>query len=131
MKYNTSLSDQVFDKLQDEILDGTIERDSIITENQVAEKLGISRTPVREAFKMLERERLIEDAGKGMRVLGISDSDMEDAYYIREKLEGRAGELAAKRITDEQIKKLQEILEFQEFYVNKNNPKNKRKTHGK
>ena len=73
-----SLADQVFDKLEDDIVYGIYKRGEILTELKLAENLGVSRTPIREALRRLEQERLIEDTGKGSVVLGITKEDLMD-----------------------------------------------------
>ena len=70
-----SLSDQVFEHLEDDILSGKYERGEIITELQLCAELGVSRTPVREALRRLFQEHLVEDTPKGTMVLGITPKD--------------------------------------------------------
>ena len=64
---STSLADQVFDRLENDIIQGVYPKGEILTELKLVEQLGVSRTPIREALRRLEQERLIEDAGKGCR----------------------------------------------------------------
>ena len=92
---------------------------TILTENSLSEELGVSRTPVREALSRLEQEHIIEDAGKGMRVIGITSDDIQVVYEIREKIEGMAASMCAKNCTEEEIAELREIVELQEFYAGK------------
>ena len=70
---STSLADQVFDKLENDIIHGLYAKGEILTELKLVEQLGVSRTPIREALRRLEQERLITDTGKGSMVLGIRD----------------------------------------------------------
>ena len=100
----TSLADQVFEKLENDIIQGVYPKGEILTELKLVEQLGVSRTPIREALRRLEQERLIEDAGKGSRVLGITENDLLDIMNIRERIEGLAAYYCAKNITDEGIK---------------------------
>ena len=60
----TSLADQVFEKLENDIIQGIYPRGEVLTELKLVEQLGVSRTPIREALRRLEQERLIEDTGK-------------------------------------------------------------------
>ena len=60
-----SLADQVFDKLESDIVSGVYPRGEILTELKLVEQLNVSRTPIREALRRLEQERLIQDTGKG------------------------------------------------------------------
>ncbi|MBE6787072.1 MAG: GntR family transcriptional regulator [Ruminococcaceae bacterium] len=116
-----SLADQVYDVLETDILNGKYARGDVLTENKLCEILGVSRTPIREALRRLEQENLIKESGRGSVVLGISESDLEDIFTIRRKIEGIAVSMAAKNATDEEIEKLKSALELQEFYLNKNN----------
>ena len=115
----TSLADQVFEKLENDIIQGIYPRGELLTELKLVEQLGVSRTPIREALRRLEQERLIEDTGKGSRVLGITKEDLEDIMNIRERIEGLVAYYAAKNITPEGLKELRHIVDLQEFYFSK------------
>ena len=115
----TSLADQVFEKLENDIIQGIYARGEILTELKLVEQLGVSRTPIREALRRLEQERLIEDTGKGSRVLGITMEDLEDIMNIRQRIEGLAAYYAAKNITPEGLRELTHIVDLQEFYFSK------------
>ena len=114
-----SLADQVFEKLEDDIVYGVYKRGEILTELKLAETLGVSRTPIREALRRLEQERLIEDSGKGSVVLGITRDDLMDIMDIRQRVEGLASFYAAKNITQEGIDQLNHLTDLQEFYHSK------------
>ena len=60
---STSLADQVFDKLENDIIQGVYARGELLTEPKLVEQLGVSRTPIREALRRLEQERLIQESG--------------------------------------------------------------------
>lgn len=117
-----SLADQVFEHLETDILSGKYSKGETLTESKLSVELGVSRTPIREALRRLEQEHLIEEAPKGVVVVGISEKDLEDIFQIREKLEGQVGAMAAQNRTDEQLDILREAVEFQEFYLGKQNP---------
>ncbi len=118
-----SLADQVFEHLESDILSGKYSRGEILTESHLSAELGVSRTPIREALRRLEQEHIIEETGKGSRVIGITEKDLEDIYLIRIQLEGMVASLAAKNYqNEEQLAKLKEALELQEFYLNKKDP---------
>ena len=119
MQKSVSLSDQIFEKLENDILSGAYQKGDILSEAKLYAELGVSRTPVREALKMLEQEHIIEDCGKGMRVLGITFQDAEHIYMIRERIEGLAAAECAKNITEEQLNELTELVDLQEFYTMK------------
>ena len=116
---STSLADQVFDRLENDIIQGVYQKGEILTELKLVEQLGVSRTPIREALRRLEQERLIEDAGKGSRVLGITDSDLWDIMTIRERVEGVAAYYATVNMTPEGLKELTHLVDLQEFYFEK------------
>ena len=78
-----SLADQVFEKLESDIISGVYPRGEILTELKLVEQLGVSRTPIREALRRLEQERLIQEVGKGSLVLGITLDDLVDIMNIR------------------------------------------------
>ena len=116
---NNSLAEQVFEKLENDIIQGTFARGELLTELKLVEQLGVSRTPIREALRRLEAERLIEDTGKGSRVLGITEDDLLDIMNIRERIEGLAAYYATVNMTPEGLKELTHIVDLQEFYFNK------------
>lgn len=117
-----SLADQVFEHLETDILSGKYSKGETLTESKLSVELGVSRTPIREALRRLEQEHLIEEAPKGVVVVGISEKDLDDIFAIRLKLEGAVAAMAAKNYTEEQLAIVREALEFQEFYLNKNDP---------
>lgn len=116
---NVSLADQVYEVLENDILSGKYARGDILTESKLCEKLGVSRTPIREALRRLEQENLIKETVKGSLVVGISEKDLDDIFIIREQLEGLAAASAAENFNDEQITQLRDTLELQEFYLEK------------
>ena len=115
----TSLADQVFEKLENDIIQGVYPRGAILTELKLVDKLGVSRTPIRDALRRLEQERLIEDTGKGSRVVGITEEDLEDIMHISQRIEGLAAYYAAKNMTPEGLAELTHIVDLQDFYYDK------------
>ena len=118
----TSLADQVFEKLENDIIQGVYPKGEILTELRLVEQLGVSRTPIREALRRLEQERLIEDAGKGSRVVGITVEDVMDIMNIRQHIEGLASYYATINQTPEGIQELSHIVDLQDFYYSKWDP---------
>ncbi len=116
---NISLAEQVFERLELEILSGKYQPGEILTELKLVNDLGVSRTPIREALRRLEQEHVIEITPKGIFVIGVSKRDLIDILDIRMRIEGLAAYKAAQNITDEQIEELREAIELQEFYVPK------------
>ncbi len=120
MEHKTiSLADQVFEKLETDILSGVYQKGELLTELKLCEELGVSRTPIREALRRLSQEHIIEESGKGSIVLGIDKNDLKDIYAIRTRIEGMAAALAAQNATSAQLEELKEAVELQEFYVSK------------
>lgn len=124
---SVSLADQVFEKLENDIIVGVYPRGEIITELKLVEQLGVSRTPIREALRRLEQERLIKDSGKGSVVLGITVEDLIDIMNIREHVEGLAAFYATENISDDAKAELQHIMELQDFYFQKQDQDNLQK----
>lgn len=120
MEHKTiSLAEQVFERLEKDILSGVYTRGEVLTEMRLCVDLDVSRTPIREALRRLEQEHIIEITGKGIVVLGVTEEDLRDIYDIRLEVEGYAAARAASRITDEELLELRDALELQEFYVQK------------
>ena len=114
-----SIADQIFEQLERDILSGKYPRGELLTELRLSEELGVSRTPIREAIRRLEQENILEEAGRGVTVVGISRQDMLDMYEIRIRIEGLAAEWAAARISDEELSQIRETLELQRYYTEK------------
>ncbi len=112
-----SLADQVFERLENEILGGKYQPGELLTEARLTEDLGVSRTPVREALRRLEQEHIVEVSSKGILVLGVTEKDLCDIYAIRTRIEGMAAAAAATRKDAPEAKELLEAIELQEYYV--------------
>ena len=123
---SASLADQVFEKLENDIICGVYSRGELLTELKLVEQLGVSRTPIREALRRLEQERLIADTGKGSLVLGITEEDLLDIMNIRQSVEGLATYYATINMTPEGLEELRHIIDLQEFYLEKNDPEHLR-----
>ncbi|MBO5931206.1 MAG: GntR family transcriptional regulator [Clostridia bacterium] len=117
-----SLAEQVFDRLENDILIGKYQRGEVLTELKLVSDLGVSRTPVREALHRLEQEHVIEITSKGILILGVTENDLEDIFAIRLRIEGMASAFAARNMNADQLAELKEMLELQEFYVGKQDP---------
>ena len=116
------LRDVVFNTLRDAILTGKLEPGERLMENQLAEKLGVSRTPIREALRMLELENLVElTPRKGAQVLDMSEKDVVNVLEIREVLEGLATQLACKKMTNELLQELKQAEQEMEQSVQQEN----------
>ena len=125
MEHKTiSIAEQIFEQLERDILSGTYPRGEVLTETKLSEKLGVSRTPIREALRRLDQEHIIKMTTKGAYVLGITKQDIDDIYEIRSRIEGLAAKLAAERATEEDIAELKNTVELQEFYTLKQDADN-------
>lgn len=105
------LMDRITELLRDYIVDGRIRPGTRLVERQVAEQLGISRVPVREALIQLEKEGLITSRPAGRYVIELSEQDIHKLYQARRVLERLAVELAAQNTTPEHAKTLQNKLQ--------------------
>lgn len=115
-----SLRGRVFSRLREDILSGKYEENEELREVAIGEELGVSRTPVREAFRQLELEGLIKIIpNKGAYVTGISEKDVKDIYMIRSRLEGLAAKWATEHITEEQLDEMEENVYLAEFHAQK------------
>lgn len=116
------LRDVVFNTLREAILKGELKPGERLMELQLAAKLGVSRTPIREAIRMLEQEGLaVTVPRKGAEVAKMTEKDMEDVLVIRATLDELAVELACDAITEEQLAKLQQAeKDFEESIASGN-----------
>ncbi len=115
-----SLRGRVFNKIRDDILSGKYKEGEELREVAIGEELGVSRTPVREAFRQLELEGLIQIVpNKGAYVTGITVKDVKDIYMIRSKLEGLCAYWATFHITEEQMEELEENIYLSKFHAKK------------
>lgn len=115
-----SLRGRVFHRLREDILNGKYEEHEELREVAIGEELGVSRTPVREAFRQLELEGLIQIIpNKGAYVTGITPKDVKDIYMIRSLLEGLCARWATEHITKEQLEELEENVYLARFHAQK------------
>ena len=115
-----SLRGRVFQKLRDDILDGKYAEYEELREITIGEEMGVSRTPVREAFRQLELEGLIQIIpNKGAYVTGITAEDVKDIYMMRSKLEGLCARWAVEHITKEQIDEMEENVYLSKFHASR------------
>lgn len=106
------IRDIVYENLRKAILEGKIQPEERIVEKEYAEKLNISRTPIREALRKLEIEGFVEYIPrKGVIVKGFSLKDIMEIYEIRKSLESLAAKHAIKNIDEENIKELKNIIQ--------------------
>lgn len=119
---DTSLTDEISGIVRERILNGTYAIGEKILEAPLANELRVSRTPIRHAFKQLAEEGLIENIpNRGSFAKGFTKRDVHDIYEVRKAVEALAIEWAVERISKEEIKILEEIIEKMEFYTLKKN----------
>lgn len=124
------MSDIIYKKLRQAILEEKFKTGERLIETNIADLLGVSRTPIREAFKQLEADGLIKSIPrKGVIVQGVSLEDALEIYEIREALEGMASRLACKRISKEELQEIRSIITSMETSIEDGNDKEYKKLH--
>ena len=120
----TANKDEIADVVRERILKGEYEIGEKIKENQIATELRVSRTPIREAFKLLENEGLIDYIpNRGCFAKGFTQQDVDDIYAVREALEELAVRWAVGRISADEVTSLEEQCDLMEFYTKKKDSK--------
>ncbi len=115
-----SLRGKVFNQIREEILAGDYQERDELKEAAICKRLGVSRTPVREALRQLELEGLVTIIpNKGAYVNGITAKDIYDIYVIRSYLEGLCARWACEHISKDQAEELEEIIVLSEFHIQK------------
>lgn len=115
-----SLRGRVFNRIREDILNGKYKEHEELKEVAIGEELGVSRTPVREAFRQLELEGLIQMIpNKGAYVTGITTKDVGDIYIIRSYMEGLCARWATEKISGEQLAEMEENIFLSEFHASK------------
>ncbi len=106
----TSMHERLADELREMIVDGRLAPGARINEAEVAERFSVSRTPLREALKVLAAEGMVElRPHSGARVASLTTADLVDAFRVIGALEGLAGELAAQRITEDELDEVRHL----------------------
>ncbi len=109
----TTLKDEIADIIRDRILKGEYYIGEKIKETSISAEMNVSRTPIREAFKQLGEEGLLDYVpNRGCFAKGFTKRDVADIYTVREALEQIAVTWACERITDQQITKLKEQFDL-------------------
>ncbi|WP_315704487.1 MULTISPECIES: GntR family transcriptional regulator [unclassified Bradyrhizobium] len=114
-----SLHDEILSRLRDYIVEGHIADGARISERQLCEMLKVSRTPLREALKVLAAEGLVELLpNRGARVRPLGAHDIAELFDLMGGLEGLAGRLACEKISDEEIAKIEQLHhDMYGFYI--------------
>ena len=107
-----TLREKILETIREAILKGNLKPGEKVAEPELAERFGISRTPIREAFRQLESEGyLTVIPRKGAVVAALSEQDVQEYYAIKSILEGYAAELAADKLSEKELEKLEAINE--------------------
>ena len=106
-----SLTEEIENILRERILKGEYGIGERLKENQIANELKVSRTPIREAFRQLEKEGLIESIpNRGSFAMGLTKQDVRDIYAVRAAVEALAVEWAVDRIGEDEISACRTLL---------------------
>lgn len=109
---SVTLVDQIARALKDDIFTGKLRGGDQLLEDRLKDKFGVSRTPLREAFRLLEKDGLIEiKPRKGAFVRRITRQDIEENFPVRAILEGLAARLAYPNFTRQDIEEMEEVFE--------------------
>ena len=112
---DTRLINEVHERLREMIATGELLPDTRLFQERLAESLGVSRTPLREALLRLEREGFVYSVpGRGMFVRGLTFGQVAELYQLREILEPFAARLACEAATVDQVERIKEIQSMQE-----------------
>ena len=104
-----SLHEELVERLQEMIVDGTLAAGEKVPERALCEKLGVSRTPMREALKVLAAEGLLVlEPSRGARVRSLTMAELEEVFPLMGAFEALAGELACRHITPVQLRRVRE-----------------------
>ncbi len=114
------LSQKVYRALKTEIIKGSLKPGTKLLEGKIAEQMGVSRTPVREALKELAAEGFVKmNPNQAVVVSNASVEDVQEVLQIRGVLEGLAARLATRMISEEEIKELEKYQKQMEYYTKK------------
>ena len=117
IQVHKQLRNVVAERMRSAILEGYYKPGEWMRQERIAQELGVSQMPVREALKELASEGLIEHVPyRGARVVDISANDIEDIYALRAFLESRAAGFAARQITPEELVELKQLQDEIEKY---------------
>ncbi|ADU27755.1 GntR family transcriptional regulator [Ethanoligenens harbinense] len=116
-----TLVQRAYEAIREAIITNKFKPGQVLAEENLAQELAISRTPVRTALRMLSFERLILiNSSRNMVVAGFTEKDIVDITVVRESLETLAASLLATKLTPEQAKELESIIKEQTGCLKKN-----------
>lgn len=117
-----SLGEKISSELRLRIINGTMAPDTVITENVLAAEFGTSRSPIRDALKILSNEGLIRMERMGAVVIGLKSKDMEELNDVRFLFEGFAVQKLSSAYDEQKIKELQQIVDKMELAASHGDP---------
>jgi GntR family transcriptional regulator, gluconate operon transcriptional repressor len=106
-----SLADEVAERIREVVLAGALHAGERVSDSRLAQELGVGRSTVREAFRILLSEGLLESSGHGMRIAQLTVDDVQDTFELRLAVECRAARMVALRCDREEIAELRAIVE--------------------
>ncbi len=117
-----TLRDQVVEQIRNMIYEGEIEPGSLLREQEFTKRLGISRTPLREAFILLERDGLVEtQPNRSLKVREFNETDIQEIFDMRTALENFAAALLLPKFTAQHIATIEYMIEQQRIAIEHNN----------
>ncbi len=124
MEKHLTLRERIVDSIKEAVIKGDLKPGERVPEPDIAKKFGISRTPIREAFRQLETEGFITvTPRKGAIVSPITDKDVRDFYAIKSVLEGYAAKAACSKLTEKDMQKMESLNEQMIRCAEKNDAK--------
>jgi DNA-binding GntR family transcriptional regulator len=100
----TTLPDRIAERLRELMTEGELAPGARLNERALGDRLGVSRTPLREAFRLLAAEGLVRlTPNRGAEVVRLSDADLRESFEVMSSLEALSGELACAHVTDEEV----------------------------
>jgi len=126
---SSSLREQVVEQIRTAIIEGRLKPDDHIVEKDLTDQLGVSRTPVREALILLEREGLVTSVpNRGSFVRAFNENDIAAIFSMRTTLENFAAELCIEKLNEIDLERLEKLVEQQKKYIERGDFKNVRST---
>lgn len=112
----------IADRLREMIIEGELAAGARLNERELCDRLQVSRTPLREAFRLLSADGLVRmQPNRGAHVVALSEKDIRESFEVMGALEALSGELACQRITDQEIAEIQALTyEMQACHARKN-----------
>lgn len=118
MSFNKNHHTDAYSLILDAIDVGVFKPGERLVESDLADRFGVSRTPIREALQRLETQSLLERDGRSLIVASLNHNQMSELYVVRRELEGLAARLAARHATNEEVKVLRSMVRADDALIN-------------